>query len=170
MTRLRSMLESYQWRGENLDGTRRYDGTLPATCLTGGPNPWRRAKIEPDKCSATWIVWGGSRKTIGIGRETVVCIEVCWADQASPSRKKRFGGRPTSSLDLIQPEAQRQLAEAPDSIPDLVAAWGRDLSEWLASKHPNAPQALPETVAGWKCVRDLHRRAKARKALNPKNR
>lgn len=82
--RIIQILDAGQWRGESLDGTRKYAGTLPANCSAWARATWARAKIEPAACSATWIIWGGAHGTRIVGYETIVRIEVWSLDDAKP--------------------------------------------------------------------------------------
>jgi hypothetical protein len=73
----------------------------------------------------------------------------------------RSGGRSTSK-ELILAEARRRVAEAPDSIPDILKVWADDLVEWLATAHPDVMSVKPRSVQGY--LSDLHRIARLRKS------
>jgi hypothetical protein len=78
-----------------------------------------------------------------------------------PSTLRSSGRAESTSKELILAEARRRLSDAPDSIPDIMKVWVNDLTEWLATAHPDARRLSPRTVTFY--LSDLHRIAKLRK-------
>jgi hypothetical protein len=84
-----------------------------------------------------------------------------WGSRVSSTQGSGRNFTLSESRELILTEARRLLAEAPDSIPDTVRGWAKELVKWLATAHPGAPKISSRTAEAY--LSHVHRIAKVRK-------
>jgi hypothetical protein len=66
------------------------------------------------------------------------------ASDTAAQRRTGVPGRP-SSADLLLPEAERRVG-AGEALPSSLAAFAREMSEWLKSAHPCEPKLTPRSA------------------------